>query len=58
MLWKRQSLISNYFFLINFYFIFRLRDGLKSVLCLSHYGNEYLQSKTPWTKYKGSDIDR
>jgi methionyl-tRNA synthetase len=38
--------------------IFRLRDGLKCVLRMSRYGNQYLQLKQPWAKYKGSDDDR
>ncbi|CAF1155972.1 unnamed protein product [Rotaria sordida] len=36
----------------------RLRDGLKCVLRMSRYGNQYLQLKQPWAKYKGSDADR
>ncbi|CAF3602276.1 unnamed protein product [Rotaria sordida] len=36
----------------------RLRDGVKCVLRMSRYGNQYLQLKQPWAKYKGSDADR
>ncbi|CAF4001912.1 unnamed protein product, partial [Rotaria sp. Silwood1] len=36
----------------------RLRDGLKCVLRMSRYGNQYLQMKQPWAKCKGSDADR
>ncbi|CAF0956997.1 unnamed protein product [Adineta ricciae] len=36
----------------------RLRDGLKCVLRMSRYGNQYLQLKQPWAKCKGSDADR
>ncbi|CAF2669317.1 unnamed protein product [Rotaria sp. Silwood2] len=35
-----------------------LCDGLKCVLRMSRYGNQYLQLKQPWAKCKGSDADR
>lgn len=36
----------------------KLRDGLKCVLRMSRYGNQFLQLKQPWAKYKSSDADR
>lgn len=38
--------------------IYRLRDGLKCVLRMSRYGNQYLQLKQPWAKSKEIDADR
>ncbi len=55
--WKKQGK-----FRVEFFFCLsysnRLRDGLKCVLRMSRYGNQYLQLKQPWAKYKGSDADR
>ena len=39
-------------------FSFRLREGLKCVLRMSRYGNQFLQLKQPWAKCKGSDDDK
>ncbi|CAF1147312.1 unnamed protein product [Didymodactylos carnosus] len=36
----------------------RLRDGLKSILKMSGYGNKYLQLKTPWIKCKGTEDEK
>ncbi len=56
--WKRQGRKSDFCYIISFNFIFRLRDGLKCVLRMSRYGNQYLQLKQPWAKQKGSEADR
>ena len=43
---------------INIALLSRLRDGLKCILRMSRFGNQYLQMKQPWAKQKGSDADR
>ncbi|XP_048579966.1 methionine--tRNA ligase, cytoplasmic isoform X2 [Nematostella vectensis] len=36
----------------------RLREGLKVVLNISKYGNQYVQANKPWVLVKGSDAER
>ena len=36
----------------------RLREGLKGVLNMSKFGNQYIQSNQPWVLVKGSESDR
>ncbi|CAM4774014.1 unnamed protein product [Rotaria magnacalcarata] len=36
----------------------KLRDGIKCVLRMSRYGNQFLQAKEPWKRCKGSDAEK
>ncbi|KAG7204594.1 hypothetical protein KM043_005013 [Ampulex compressa] len=36
----------------------KLRDGIRHVLALSKYGNQYMQFQEPWVKIKGTDDDK
>jgi len=36
----------------------RLREGLKVVLNISKYGNQYMQANKPWVLVKGNENER
>ena len=36
----------------------KLRDGLKHILMISKYGNQYMQHQQPWVQMKGSENDK
>ncbi|XP_074652563.1 methionine--tRNA ligase, cytoplasmic-like [Tubulanus polymorphus] len=36
----------------------RLRDGIRNMLTISRYGNQYIQANKPWVLMKGSDTDK
>lgn len=39
-------------------FLYRLRDGLKVVLNISKFGNQYIQANKPWVLVKGNEDER
>lgn len=36
----------------------KLRDGLRLILSISRYGNQYMQSQKPWVLIKGSSEEK
>ena len=37
---------------------FRIRDGLRHILNISHIGNGYIQANQPWELVKGSPDEK
>lgn len=36
----------------------KLKDGVKHILKISSYGNEYMQSQKPWALVKGTEQEK
>ena len=55
---KVARLFTLLFEVTNMYPFFRIRDGLRHILNISHIGNGYIQANQPWELVKGSPDEK